>query len=64
MISERHVKEFCRPGQQERTCRYLSMHDGVWLCAKPTALRVVIDARVEEGDFTARGDNCVGWVEV
>ena len=60
MIPDNHMAEHCRPGQQADTCRYLNMRQGNWLCAKHTALQVVLDRRVAEDAIIARGDNCPG----
>ncbi len=58
--SEEHVDKFCRPGRGEKTCCYLTMAKGGWDCAKATALKQTIDARVVEGTMNSKGDNCQG----
>ncbi len=58
--SEEHVDKFCKPGRGEKTCRYLTMTKDGWNCAKATALRQEIDARVANGTMNSKGDNCQG----
>lgn len=55
-----HVKEHCRPGQGDGTCRYLTMSPGGWSCEKHSSLAQYLDARVAAGTINAKGDNCDG----
>ena len=59
IVDDIMVNEVCRLGQGADTCRFLTRGD-TWECAKRTSRRVVIDAQVAEGSFTAIGDNCNG----
>lgn len=54
------VKDVCKIGQGAECCRYLVTGANGFECAKLTSLRLTIDNRVEQGTFTARGDNCPG----
>jgi hypothetical protein len=58
-ITDEYVKETCRPGQGEKTCRYLLMGPEGWECGKmdPSA-KIIIDRRV--GGMAAKADNCEG----
>jgi hypothetical protein len=58
-ISDQHVKEICKPGQMEKTCRYLLMGPKGWECGKsdPT-VKNVIDEKVAR--MSAQSDNCGG----
>lgn len=55
-----YIKDVCRPGEQERTCRYLVSSTKGIECAKLTELKYTLDRRVKENKFIARGDNCDG----
>jgi hypothetical protein len=54
------VESVCRLGQGKACCRYLAMAKSGWSCEKRTALREVIDRRVEHSQMVAKGDNCEG----
>lgn len=54
-------KRVCLIGQHEKCCRYLTCNAQGFDCEKHSAeLREVIDAKVANGEFTARADNCPG----
>ena len=55
-----YMIQHCRPGEREKTCRYLVAGDKGIECAKLTTLKYTIDQRVADNKFTARGDNCDG----
>ena len=55
-----HLRNTCKIGQAEKCCRYLTVGAEGFECAKLTSLKPTIDARVEAGTFTAKGDNCLG----
>ena len=59
---EQYVKEVCRLGQGEETCRYLAFGSEEWSCCKDTSMGRHIDERVENDDFGSRGDNCEGML--
>ena len=54
------VKHVCKLGEGPACCRYLVVGAGGFTCAKVTALRGQIDARVASGVFVSAGDNCPG----
>lgn len=54
------VKIVCLIGQDERTCRYLTMSAGGWSCEKLSEIAAYLDGRVESGTMGARGNNCSG----
>lgn len=59
MITNEYVKTTCKPGQMEKTCRYLLMSPEGWECGKTDPRRkVVIDNRV--ASMSAQSDNCDG----
>lgn len=58
-ISGERVVGVCMVGHGPDCCRYVVMADG-WRCAKHTALRVSIAARIAAGTLNAQGDNCSG----
>jgi hypothetical protein len=60
MLDDQHVKSVCKMGQGAACCRYLIMSVGGFECAKLTALKAHLDARVAKEDMRARGDNCPG----
>lgn len=60
VLTPDHVKETCRPGAGNETCRYLTMGAGGWSCEKHSSLAQMLDDRVERGEMNARGDNCDG----
>lgn len=59
-IDQDHVENVCKIGQGPATCRYLTMGRGGFSCEKHSELAMTIDAKVLNGQFTARGDNCAG----
>lgn len=59
-LTDCHVMEVCRLGEQAETCRYLAMGAGGWSCEKHSPLAGTLDDRVTKGTITARGDNCEG----
>jgi hypothetical protein len=60
ILDDDYVEDTCKPGQQEKTCRYLLMGPGGWQCGKLSDLKTYIDQRVSAGTMIARGDNCEG----
>lgn len=59
VISNEDAQKICKPGTEE-CCRYLTMTASGWECAKNTALKGILDARVGAGTMRATGDNCDG----
>ena len=55
-----HVRVICKVGQGSESCRYLLMAQYGWKCAKLMRARTIIDERVAQGRFHAKGDNCEG----
>jgi len=56
-----HIKDVCKIGQRELCCRYLLMAPTGWECGKlDSRTKMVLDAKVASGSFTAQGDNCEG----
>lgn len=53
------LKDICKMGQGNLTCRYLGFGDG-WTCLKFTNLKAMLDARVAANSMRAQGDNCDG----
>jgi len=62
--TEEHVQTVCKPGQGEGTCRYLTMGQNGWSCAKATRVQRTLDKRFADGAMNARGDNCEGLLAV
>ncbi|OGI47028.1 hypothetical protein A2121_02600 [Candidatus Nomurabacteria bacterium GWB1_40_6] len=60
--SDEHVKKFCQPGAEAKTCRYLTAGGSGFGCAKYTSLRMTIDDRKDK--MNARGDNCEGILKI
>ena len=54
------VKDICKRGGRAKCCRYLIAGTDGFECAKLTTLKPVIDNKVKKGQFTAKGDNCLG----
>lgn len=46
-------------GKGADTCRYLVM-EAKFACAKRSAMKPMLDARVAAGTMSAQGDNCPG----
>lgn len=61
-MDNKHLKEVCKIGQGEATCRYIVCSVDGFGCAKNTNIKRVLDIRVEENAMTAKGDNCPGIV--
>ncbi len=58
-ITKEYVFEICKPGKQEKTCRYLLMGSKGWECAKTDpSMKAAIDSRVNT--MTAKADNRKG----
>lgn len=60
--SEERVKEVCKPGNGDKTCRYLTMGTRGWSCAKASSLKKTLDEKVVTNQMHAKGDNCDGLV--
>lgn len=58
------VKEICKSGQGEKTCRYLKTGSIGWRCAKFSSSEKGIDQRVASGAIHAKGDNCGGVIDL
>jgi hypothetical protein len=57
----RQVANVCKIGQGEKCCRYLIVGGQGFECAKvQEPMKALIDKRVAEGSFRAKGDNCEG----
>jgi len=54
------VTDVCKVGQGVLCCRYLTMSPSGWSCEKLTDMGRTIDRKVTAGEFTAKGDNCLG----
>lgn len=62
-ISKAHLESVCKPGQQEKTCRYVGLGPNGFFCAKNTPMKSALDERAESEKSRARGDNCDGLGE-
>ena len=60
-ISEIHLKQVCKIGQGNKCCRYLVVGSQGFECVKHTAIKDLLDSRVEDKLMVAQGDNCAGW---
>lgn len=61
LIPEATLKAVCKLGHGSETCRYIVGDERGICCAKhELQLRLLIDRRVADDDFTAQGDNCEG----
>lgn len=56
-----YIKTVCKIGQGEYCCRYITVGKDGFRCEKHSQLKAVIDARVEHGQYTSKGDNCQGF---
>jgi hypothetical protein len=53
--------DICGIGKGEKCCRYLMCGSEGWECGKKNPqFKVLIDSRVENETFVARGNNCDG----
>jgi hypothetical protein len=60
-ITDKHVMAICKPGQMEKTCRYLLIGMEGWECGKMNPqIKKMLDERVTK--MSAQGDNCDGWL--
>jgi hypothetical protein len=59
-IDKERLREICKLGQGADCCRYITAGPDGIRCQKFTSVGRYIDARVLEGTFVARGDNCPG----
>ncbi len=59
-LTDARVKDTCKMGQGEACCRFLTIGDDGWSCAKLTLLAGHMNPRVAMNTMTARGDNCDG----
>jgi hypothetical protein len=58
-LAQAHAEEVCKLGQGPATCRYLTLGENGWFCAKlDKKLKGDIDRQQET--FMAKGDNCDG----
>lgn len=55
-----YVETVCKMGQGEACCRYLIVHNGLQCAKLDPGLSAMILARVLEGTFKSKGDNCEG----
>jgi len=56
-----HVVKVCRPGAGAETCRFLTMDNDGWACARGNdKLEAYIEDQVKRGATTARAINCSG----
>jgi hypothetical protein len=54
-----YVDAVCKIGKGEETCRYLTIGEGRFYCARLTSLAKALDARADGGEG-AKGRGCVG----
>jgi len=59
-VTDDHAKTVCKIGHGAECCRYLTMSPKGWSCERMTPLRRLIDKRVADNQFNARGINCGG----
>lgn len=59
-IDKTTLKDVCKIGEGADCCRYITCGSNGFECAKHTALKGELDARVASGLFTAISDNCEG----
>jgi hypothetical protein len=55
-----YAEAVCLIGCGRHCCRYLAMKPDGLSCEKRTSFGRVIDLKVDNGQMTARGDNCRG----
>lgn len=62
LIPPEHVERVCRPGQGEKTCRFLASRElPKYFCVKSDPeLWAFVNARAAEGHLGSKGDNCSG----
>ena len=61
-MSKEFVSNVCLLGKADKCCRYLTCGVDGFCCEKHSPLKHVIDDRVATNQFTAKGDNCEGWI--
>jgi hypothetical protein len=59
-LTEDHVRNFCQPGKDEATCKYLVMGIDGGQCAKGSVIRLIWDFVF--ANTKAKGDNCLGKI--
>jgi len=57
-LTESHVQNVCKPGQEEKSCRFLSMGGSGFTCLKFSSLTETLNNKVSKGEMTAKGNNC------
>lgn len=57
-LTKEYIKDTCKIGQGNNTCRYLLCGPNGFECGKLGASKGVIDSRVDY--MTAKSDNCEG----
>jgi len=62
MSPNSHLVRICKPGQGHKTCRYVLADASSITCGKLSCHKDTLDQRVNNGDFVATGDNCLGVV--
>lgn len=60
IIYEDTLKNICKIGDGENTCRYIMRGKDNYLCIKNSIIQISIDKNVEKGVMVAIGDNCSG----
>ena len=55
-----YVTVVCKIGQGAACCRYLVVGTTGFECAKLSALKLVLDERVQQRTMSAQADNCAG----
>jgi hypothetical protein len=60
-LSKETLRDVCKVGYGEETCRYVVAGINGIECAKlEERAKKEIDSRVAKGLFVAKGDNCIG----
>lgn len=62
-MDDKRLKKICKLGQGVKTCRYATVGNKGFECARGTNLERVIDRKVERGEFSAESINCDGYPE-
>lgn len=61
-MTNQYLKEVCKIGQLEKTCKYIALGSKGFICGKTDSVLSVAIRRMK--DMVAQGDNCAGDPDV
>ncbi|MEK0337397.1 MAG: hypothetical protein QQN41_08190 [Nitrosopumilus sp.] len=59
-IPQAHLETVCKMEKGSQTCRYISLTEIGYVCAKKTPMKPILDKLVIQEQLGSKGDNCDG----